>query len=543
VTGYVQAQGLAGRTVTVEIAVVSPKEGPNGHEESVWDSTDRVTLGSDSETVPVRFEVPGIEAAGRRVIRLRVKPIAEDKDPTDNQREVDVDIVDRKNRVLLFAGGPTREYQFMRSLLRRSELAKSGEITVDVLLQSAKPGVSQDAHEILDEFPHSMQALSQYDTIIAFDPDWKELDPAQLDMVEKWVGEESGGMIVIAGPVFTDAWVQVPSMAPIRKLYPVEFNRRLALLEDARYGSTQPWPLAFTREGLEAEFLWLDDNAVASREAWDAFKGVYGYYGVRGPKLGATTYATYSDPEASIGDQKPVYFAGQFYGSGRVFYMGSGEMWRLRDRLFGIFYTKLIRHVSQGRLLRGSALGNLLVERDRYVVGNTVVVRAQLSNIQHQPLDAPKVMLQVTQAGGVPLEVALAADPARKGMFTGQFTAAQEGECKLELLHPDSPDEVLSKRLQVFMPKLEQEHPERNDKLLKELADGTGGQLYIGMSAAFGPQSEKPLVGQLIDKTQETYVSGKKDRVWEEHWMHTLLGLIAGCLCAEWLVRRLCRLA
>jgi len=113
----------------------------------------------------------------------------------------------------------------------------------------------------------------------------------------------------------------------------------------------------------------------------------------------------------------------------------------------------------------------------------------------------------------------------------------------LELLHPDSPDEVLSKRLQVFMPKLEQEHPERNDKLLKELADGTGGQLYIGMPAAFGPQSEKPLVGQLVDKTQETYVSGRKDRVWEEHWMHTLLGLIAGCLCAEWLVRRLCRLA
>ena len=24
---------------------------------------------------------------------------------------------------------------------------------------------------------------------------------------------------------------------------------------------------------------------------------------------------------------------------------------------------------------------------------------------------------------------------------------------------------------------------------------------------------------------------GQKDRVWEEHWMHTLLGMIAGCLC------------
>ena len=119
-------------------------------------------------------------------------------------------------------------------------------------------------------------------------------------------------------------------MAPIRKLYPVEFNRRLALLEEARYGSQQPWPLDFTREGLEAEFLWLDDNAAASREVWDSFKGVFGYYRVRGPKPGATVYALYSDPEAAVGDQKPVYLAGQFYGSGRVFYMGSGEMWRLR---------------------------------------------------------------------------------------------------------------------------------------------------------------------------------------------------------------------
>ena len=28
------------------------------------------------------------------------------------------------------------------------------------------------------------------------------------------------------------------------------------------------------------------------------------------------------------------------------------------------------------------------------------------------------------------------------------------------------------------MPKLEQEHPERNDKPLKELADGTGGIVH-----------------------------------------------------------------
>ncbi len=527
VTGYVQSQGLNGRTVSVELSVLAPSEGKSGNGESVLEKAERVTLGGDAEIVPVKFDIPGFDSAGRRVVRLRVKPIAEDRDTSDNEREVDVDIVDRKNRVLLFAGGPTREYQFLRNMLRRSELAKNGDMTVDVLLQSAGDGVSQDANQILDKFPHTMKELAEYDTIVAFDPDWRELDPVQIDLLEKWVAEESGGLIAIAGPVFTDAWVQTPAMATIRKLYPVEFNRRLALLEDARYGSTQPWPIDFTREGLESEFLWLDDSAATSHEVWDSFKGIYGYYRVRGPKLGATTYALYSDPEAAVADQKPVYFAGQFYGSGRVFYMGSGEMWRLREvneRYFDLFYTKLIRHVSQGRLLRGSKLGNLLVERERYSVGNTVVVRALLTSAQHQPLDTAKLTLQVTQRDGRPISVPMSPDPSRKGMYAGQFTVTQEGECRLELVHPDAPNEPLTKRLQVFMPKLEQEHPERNDKLLKELADGTGGRLYIGMPAAVGADSAEPLAAQLDDKTQETYVSGQKDRVWEEHWMHMHAG-------------------
>jgi hypothetical protein len=546
VTGYIQSQGLSGRTAEVQLSVLAPSEGQNGKQESVLEKSERVTLGGDSEVIPVKFDVPGFETAGRRVVRLRAKPIVEDKDPSDNQQEVDIDIVDRKNRVLLFAGGPTREYQFLRNMLRRSELAKSGDMVVDVLLQSAGEGVSQDANQILDAFPHTMQELGQYDTIVAFDPDWRELDPSQLELLERWVAEESGGLIAIAGPVFTDAWVQTPAMATIRKLYPVEFNRRLAVLDDAHYGSAQPWPLDFSREGMEAEFLWLDDSAATSREVWDSFKGVFGYYQVRGPKLGATAYALFSDPDAAVGDQKPIYFAGQFYGSGRVFYEASGEMWRLREldeRYFDTFYTKMIRHVSQGRLLKGSKLGNLLVERDRYVVGNTVVVRAQLTNQQHQPLAVPKINLQVTQRDGKPLTVPLVADPARKGMYAGQFTVNQEGECRLELVHPDSPDEPLSKRLQVFMPKLEQEHPERNDKLLKELADGTGGLVYIGVPAALGPNSAQPLVSQLEDRTQESFVPGQKDRVWEENWMHAILGMIAGCLCLEWLIRRLCRLA
>ena len=170
----------------------------------------------------------------------------------------------------------------------------------------------------------------EYDAIVAFDPDWTRLKPEQIDLLERWVAEKAGGLIVVAGPVEMDRWVGDPKLAKLRGLYPVEFNRRLSLTEEGRYGSTAAWPLDFTRDGLEAEFLWLADSAPASQQLWSDFPGVYGYYGVRGAKPGATIYARYSDPESGSTTERPVYLAGQFYGAGRVFYLGSGEMWRLR---------------------------------------------------------------------------------------------------------------------------------------------------------------------------------------------------------------------
>src|SRR4030095_12270825 len=101
-----------------------------------------------------------------------------------------------------------------------------------------------------------------------------------------------------------------------------------------------------------------------------------------------TVYARFSNPEVGA-VQRPVYMASQFYGAGQVFYIGSGELWRLRGidpAFFEVLYTKLIRHVSQGRILRGSARGALLVGSDRYELGETVVLRARVADSQHKPL-------------------------------------------------------------------------------------------------------------------------------------------------------------
>jgi hypothetical protein len=378
--------------------------------------------------------------------------------------------------------------------------------------------------------------------VIAVDPDWQSLSQQAIDNLEHWLSEQAGGLVLIAGPIFADSWAERPALAKIRDLYPVEFRRRFALSQDRPEAARDPAPLEFTREGLEADFLWLADSAAASQEIWSGFPGVYECLDVRGPKPGATVYAQFTPASGRAAEPLP-YLCGQFYGAGRVFYLGSGEMWRLRandPNFFDQFYTKLVRHISQGRLLRGSSRGVLLTERDRYFLGQTIEVRAQLNDARLEPLAAPSVPLSVTLPDNTVQAVTLQADGSRRGNYSGQFVAGQEGNYRLELMLADGGESRLLKRLQVRVPDLERENPRRNDPLLSELAAGTGGHYYLGVEDALGMQQSPPVWQQLADRSL-THPESEKPRPLWDHW--SVMAFVVGCLSLEWLLRRLRKLA
>jgi hypothetical protein len=546
VTGFVQGQGLAGQTVAVELLA---REGPEAKDPRERGKGRRVAgqsivLGGDGEVLPLKFELTP-EKTGRQTLCLRVRPPAGDLDPRDKYQEAEVEIVDHKNHVLLLAGGPARDYQFLRPLLFRDR-----STTLDVLLQSAESGISQEAQRILDAFPARPEEMAAYDCVVAIDPHWQSLRPGQVELLENWVGDQGGGLIVTAGPVYlgrsTEGWLRDPEMAKIRGLYPVEFHRYVSASGGTAYAAKEPWPLEFTRAGLEAEYLWLGDSAVASQQAWTAFPGVFGFWPVRGPKPGATVLARFSDPRTAQDGQQPVYFAEQFYGSGRVFYMGSGEMWRLRGvdpSNFEQFYTKLIRHVSQGRLLRQSSRGVLLVGQERYLVGSTVDVRAQLSNSKLQPLAAPAVTLRVSRNGAAEKPVTLRADTGRAGTYLGQFQALQEGEYQLDLTIPEGLEEHLTRSIRVVIPKLEEENPQRNAALLGEIAAKTGAVYFANLADALRSGSGQGLVDRLPDASRVESVPVAPKPEWEETWLRWLMIGLCTALCLEWLVRRLVKLA
>lgn len=544
IRAYLQGAGFAGESVKVEIRSRIDSTDPAAQERGVLLDETTLRLGPDGEIQPVEFELtPG--EPGRTTYTVEVISPPDDRDPRDNLFPAKVLVVDRESKVLLLAGGPAREYQFLRVLCFRDKA-----VTVDVLLQSSERSVAQDADHVLTKFPETLEALMEYDCLVAFDPDWTKLGDAAIEHLERWVSEGAGGMLVIPGAVHTAAWTTLakdrPAIDLVKALYPVEFYRRGFQLGKNISGTTAI-PISFTEEGREAPFLRLDDEAEKSAQAWNRFTGVFGPYPTRGAKPGAVTYAVAEAAEG--GANPPIYMAGQFYGAGRVFYLGSGEIWRLRagdESHFDQFYTRLLRYLGEGRLLRDSNRGILLVDKDRCLVGETIVIRSSLLDRQFQPLDVPEVAANLLTPGGQrrPLTLTAVKDSIRGGAFAGQFLANQEGEYRVELPIPDSEaGETLRREVRARMPDLEVENPQRNDPVLTEMARLTGGRYFVGMAAATDNSATPSWPDSMSPQDQETLVPLAADRTFEQRVMTWLMAWICGVLSWEWLLRRLTRLA
>jgi hypothetical protein len=548
ITALIQASGLQGTSVPLQL-----KRRPGGQSNvgPTIEQEKTILLGAEDEILNVAFEVEPKEV-GPWIYEVRILPPTQDTNPADNASESEVRVVEPNSTILILAGGPTREYQFVRNLLYREPTVQS-----HVLLQSGGTGVSQEAKKLLTEFPKTRAEMSQYDAVIAFDADWTALSEEQIDVLERWVSEQSGGLILIAGPVATPKWAGNQGNGNriaevVRGLAPVVMNSRGArLVSIGRFESETAWPIAFSSDAWSNEFIQVGPSLEESQQAWKDFRGVYSFFACYEPKPAATVIGTFSDPTTVVNGAAPIYLATQFYGSGRVAFQGGGEFWRLREvgeGFFDTYYTKLIRWAGQGRLLRDSDRGILLVDKEQAVVGDQIMVRAVLRDAQFQPLVQTEASAKLIEPGGrsTPLRLQPLPDPTQAGVYVGQYVTKKTGTYEVQLPIGSLADQViLSQQTVVRVPALEIQRPQRNDVLMSELATRTGGKYWIGLDA-LQPTSNDPtatLVGAIKPRDQVNFLPNAPDRDFQQRLMALLMALIAGSLGLEWLTRRLSRLA
>lgn len=531
IAAFIQAQGLSGKEA--EVSLLGRPEDVDGEPQIL--TSKQIVLGEDGIPTRVLFEQLQNQA-GVWEYFVRTNPPAGtiELSGDDNERRKSINVVDRKTRVMVVAGGPMRDYRFVRNMLFRH-----AAIQTDVWLQSSDPAgaISQESNKLLTEFPDTKESLFEYDVILAFDPDWSALSPEQIDLMREWLFAQAGGLILVAGDVFTPAIPREPTLEKIHELYPVILERRLRRSRNSQKVA-QAWKFDFTREGLEAGFLDVTEDLVASSELWDEFTGVYSSYPTEGAKAGATTYAYFSDPEAQNSFGQPILLASQYYGAGRTIYLGSPEMWRLRtidEVYYDRFWTKVIREAGQARLKRGNNRGTLLLERTQYVLGQTVRVRGQILNPQFEPFTADSVTADVYDPQGRPMvpPVRMQTDTGRPGQFVGNFRVSIPGVWRIELPIPQSRD-LLSEKIDVVLPNLETDNARQNAQLLRQIAEDTSGAYFPIKEAAEG------VPNQLSDRSLEIEIDQQLRTLWDRRWV---MYLLAALLSVEWLSRKLLKLA
>lgn len=524
-----QGPGVLGKDVQVEL-LRKPEDGEGDPDEQVAIQT--VRLPADAGPVEVKFELdPDEVGRWEFLVKASAADSVTELSVDDNQRRRTINVTERKLKVLLIAGGPMRDYRFVRNMLFRHP-----GIEVDVWLQSADPGdaISQESDRLLQEFPETREELFEYDVVVAFDPNWTAVPEPRRQLLSEWVFKQAGGLILVAGDVYTPELAAADSgLDDVRTLYPVVLEP-VSLEVDLTRLSDQAWPVQISADGRDAGFLQLTDDAEDPMGAWEDFDGVFRCFPTVGPKDGALVYARFSDPRSD----RPVLMASQFFGSGRVLYLGSPELWRLRsldEDLFDRFWIKAVRELGQSRMKRGTNRGTLLLDRSEYLLGQTIALRAHLLDPQFQELTLDAVPIELFDPDGRQLGLTeLRKQPNRPGQYAGNFRANRPGAFRVNLPIPPEGDERLSGRIDIVLPDLESVDPRQNQSLLSGLVRGTGGE-YLAVADAGSLPGKLPNGGVelLVDR-------GRPSPLWDRQWV---LYLLVGLLCFEWVTRKLLKLA
>lgn len=424
---------------------------------------------------------------------------------------VELRVIDKPLRILVVASGPMRDYQFVRTLLVRETEKKRTDLAI--LLQNPpgrterRVGVVQDIppERLLTRFPDQYDAnnsdpaekiydLASYDAIIAFDPDWKQVSDASLTLLRTWV-EKGGGLIVVAGPLHTlelaRPGAERERLKPILDLYPVTLKD--IRIEEMDRKADVPWPLRFDGATPDMEFLKLDEGADAQfLKDWEKFfnvegkdgqprRGFYNFYPVEQAKTGALVVARFADPQVKTkdGKEQPFVVLSDPSSGKRVVWVGSGEVWRLRqyrEQFFERFWLKLARYAAAGATGKDSRRISPYLGGP-YLANRFIEFEARIDDRGGRPLAAgarpPRILINPpagVSAAEIPREVVMTPRPGSEGVFRARFLVKSPGRYEVVFEVPETGDRLSGNYIVVEQPDPEKENVRPDFSLLYQLA-------------------------------------------------------------------------
>jgi hypothetical protein len=179
---------------------------------------------------------------------------------------------------------------------------------------------------------------------------------------------------------------------------------------------------------------------------------------VQSVKKGAVVVATYADPAARMQDGSDhPFLVTMDYPQGRIVFVGSGEMYRLRGYkpvYYERFWIKLCRYASAGTRVRQNKRG-VLVMGKQFTAGNFVRLEAQMFGPDSNPLPESvevKAFISPVNSDDPRQRKEIKLAPKRSsvawgGWFQGRQLVEVAGEYKIEVPIPGTGESLRSKIL------------------------------------------------------------------------------------------------
>ncbi|MFH1764082.1 MAG: hypothetical protein ABIF09_07825, partial [Gemmatimonadota bacterium] len=158
---------------------------------------DEVRFGEDGEPTVARVRFT-LDQAGSRRIRLRVPVQDGEKVSQNNERGLEVEVREAREKILYFEGEPRFELKFLRRALADDE-----NIQVVVLQRTAEDKFLRldvdDGDELAGGFPKTREELFKYRGLILGSVEASYFTHDQLAMIAEFVSRRGGGFLMLGG--------------------------------------------------------------------------------------------------------------------------------------------------------------------------------------------------------------------------------------------------------------------------------------------------------------------------------------------------------
>jgi uncharacterized membrane protein len=534
----VPASVLQGSSVVASVTLKAQGVGREPVQLTVEDSgrilstQEAAVTASDSSTLRVTIRA---DEPGPRLLQFKVKPVNGEQVIENNQFDVALDVIGRREKILYFEGAARFEAKFLRKAvqddknlqvvtLERTSDNKFLRLDVD------------DAEELAAGFPRSREELFAYRGLIIGGVEASFFSVDQIRMLTDFVSQRGGGLLMLGSDkTFAEGGYAGTAVA---EALPVALDAA-----DAASASNPG-----SKGDADSRFRWLKVTVtplgaaqavtqLAPTEAenevrFKALPTLSSVNNVTRVKPGASTLLTGEPPEDAPGEAR-VVLAFHRYGRGRAFAFPVQDSWRWQmhadvavdDPSHETFWRQMLRQLVSGAGGPVSAtLSAGLVPR-----GAAVTIRADVSDETFIRVNDAVVTATIRKPNGEAQDVALHWTVDKDGEYTGEFRPDLRGSYEVRVTARRAGKTLGEDQAHVRVDDLPVEFrgAEMKSDLLRRIAGETGGRFYTPKNAAQVAEdlSYSPKTASVVDEKE----------LWD---MPALFLGILMCLSVEWSYRK-----